>query len=93
MTSSRGRPLGQLGSRRTVRSLLLARPQSGGRLRWRSGGVLTAIEVKSGRPPDSLPGMAAFAEAFHPTRKLLVGAGGITVEGFLSRPVEHWVRE
>ncbi len=57
----------------------------------RNGHRLTAIEVKSGRTPDSLPGMASFSEAFHPDRKLLVGSGGIEIEEFLSRPVRHWI--
>ena len=54
---------------------------------------LTALEVKSVRSPDTLPGIAAFAEALHPDRKLLVGGDGIPVEEFLSKPVEHWVGE
>lgn len=58
----------------------------------RHGKRLVAIEVKSGQRHDALPGMAAFAEAFRPTRKLLVGADGIAVEDFLSKPVAHWVR-
>jgi len=57
----------------------------------RTGRALVAIEVKSGRRTDTLPGMAAFAEAFHPTRTLLVGADGIPVDEFLLQPVEHWV--
>lgn len=52
----------------------------------RRGDRLVAIEVKSGRRRDSLPGMAAFDKAFHPSRKLLVGSGGIPVEEFLSIP-------
>ena len=40
-----------------------------------------------------LPEMAAFADAFRPTRKLLVGGDGIAVEEFLSKPVEHWVKQ
>lgn len=39
----------------------------------RAGKHLTAIEVKGSRVGHSLPGMAAFAEAFHPQRRLLVG--------------------
>ena len=50
-----------------------------------------AIEVKSGRVPEALPGMAAFAEAFRPRRKLLVGGDGIDVETFLLTPVENWL--
>lgn len=57
----------------------------------RSGRWLTAIEVKSGRVRDSLPGLAAFAEAFKPKRQIIVGAEGIALEEFLSRPVDYWV--
>ena len=58
----------------------------------RVGPSVTAIEVKSGRTRGGMSGMAAFSAAFRPTRTLLVGTGGITVEEFLSRPVEYWVR-
>lgn len=58
----------------------------------RAGSLLTAIEVKSGRAPDALPGMAAFAEVFNPGRTLLVGGDGIPIDEFLLQPVEHWVR-
>ena len=52
---------------------------------------MTAIEVKSGRTRQTLPGMAAFSEAFRPDRSLLVGGDGIAVDEFLSKPVERWV--
>jgi predicted AAA+ superfamily ATPase len=58
----------------------------------RAGRRLVAIEVKSTRSRDTLPGMAAFADAFRPTRKLLVGGDGIALDEFLSRPVEHWLK-
>jgi uncharacterized protein len=57
----------------------------------RAGRTLVAIEVKSGRPPDALPGLAAFAQAFNPKRTLLVGGDGIPLEDFLLKPVEHWL--
>jgi predicted AAA+ superfamily ATPase len=57
----------------------------------RAGRRLVAIEVKSGRRRDALPGMEAFAQAFGPSRRLLVGADGIALEEFLSRPVEGWL--
>ncbi len=57
----------------------------------RVGRRVVAIEIKSGRRRDTLPGLGAFAEAFRPTRMLLVGADGIALDEFLSRPVEHWV--
>jgi predicted AAA+ superfamily ATPase len=59
----------------------------------RSGRRLVAIEVKSGRSRDTRPGVEAFAETFGTARKLLVGGDGISVEAFLSKPVEHWVME
>jgi uncharacterized protein len=58
----------------------------------RAGKRLVAIEVKSGRRHDALPGMEAFADAFRPAHSLLVGGDGIALEEFLSRPAEHWVR-
>ncbi len=57
----------------------------------RRGRKVVAIEVKSGQSGDALPGMQAFAEAFKPSRKLLVGGDGIAVEDFLLTPVEYWL--
>lgn len=51
------------------------------------GDKLVALEVKSGRRRESLPGMAAFVKAFRPAHTLLVGAGGIPVDEFLRTPV------
>lgn len=55
------------------------------------GRRLVGIEVKSGRAPRTLPGMAAFEEAFRPQKMLLVGGDGIDLGDFLRRPVSHWV--
>ncbi|MBI4513928.1 MAG: ATP-binding protein [Gemmatimonadetes bacterium] len=57
----------------------------------RAGRAVTAIEVKSGRGRDTHPGLAAFADAFKPTRRLLVGGDGIPEKEFLLRPVAHWI--
>ena len=57
----------------------------------RAGHTLTAIEVKSNRSRDTIPGLTAFAESFRPTRQLLVGGNGIPVEEFLLKPVHHWI--
>jgi hypothetical protein len=57
-----------------------------------AGRQLVAIEVKSGRRRDALPGMAAFAAAYRPTRQLLVGGDGIPAAEFLARPVSDWLR-
>jgi len=58
----------------------------------RAGRTVVTIEVKSGRSPDTLPGLAAFTEAFKPKRTLLVGRDGVPVEEFLSRPVKEWLQ-
>jgi predicted AAA+ superfamily ATPase len=57
----------------------------------RAGRNITAIEVKSGRTGTARSGMAAFSKAFRPTRKLLVGGDGMTVEDFLSQLVDHYL--
>ena len=57
----------------------------------RSRRKLVAIEVKSGRASDALPGMQVFKEAFKPDRMLLVGGDGISVEDFLFSPLEYWL--
>lgn len=50
------------------------------------GKRLTAIEVKSGRRRDGLPGMAAFDEAYGPVRKRLVGGDGMPLKAMLAGP-------
>ena len=57
----------------------------------RSGRTVTAIEVKSGRRRESLAGLETFRSTFRPKRQLLVGADGIALEEFLTKPVAHWV--
>ncbi len=57
----------------------------------RAGKRLVAIEVKSSRRPDALPGMAAFTGSFRPTPSLLVGGDGVDLEVFLTHPVEKWL--
>ncbi len=51
------------------------------------GRTLVAIEVKSGRRRDALPGLAAFGDAFRPRRRLLVGGDGMPIATFLETPV------
>lgn len=58
----------------------------------RAGRKLIAIEVKSGRAQDVLPGLQSFNAAFKPDRLLLVGGDGIAVDEFLLMPVESWLR-
>jgi predicted AAA+ superfamily ATPase len=55
------------------------------------GKKLVAIEVKSGRRREALPGMAAFVQQFKPKRTLLVGGQGIEIEDFLSKPLSTWI--
>ena len=58
----------------------------------RAGKTVTAIEVKSGRSREAQAGLAAFADAFKPKRKLLIGGDGIALDEFLAEPVQHWIR-
>ena len=58
----------------------------------RAGRTVVAIEVKSSRTPHAFSGLAAFSGAFKPKRTLLIGADGIPLDEFLSRPVEHWLQ-
>jgi predicted AAA+ superfamily ATPase len=57
----------------------------------RAGRSVVAVEVKSGRAPNTLPGLAAFQEECKPTRSVIVGGDGIALGEFLSRPVEDWL--
>ncbi|MDO9693798.1 MAG: ATP-binding protein [Candidatus Latescibacteria bacterium] len=58
----------------------------------RSGRTVVALEVKSGRAPEMLPGLDAFDAAFKPRRTLLVGGNGMALEEFLGRPVGDWLQ-
>jgi hypothetical protein len=55
------------------------------------GSDIVAIEVKTGGHGEFLPGMATFANRFHPTRQLRVGGQGIPLEEFLSQPASYWL--
>lgn len=57
-----------------------------------AGRRLVAIEVKSGRTPQTHAGTTAFIEAFNPQRTLLVGGDGIALEDFFTQPVSHWLQ-
>jgi hypothetical protein len=57
----------------------------------RSGKKATAIEVKSGRRREALPGMDAFGKRFRVSRKLLVGGQGIPLGEFLMKPAAYWL--
>ena len=58
----------------------------------RQGRTTVAIEVKSGRRAEALPGMEAFAKHFKPKRKLLVGGQGIELAEFLKKPAAYWLQ-
>lgn len=59
----------------------------------RRGRKIVALEVKSGRRKESLPGMEAFSKQFKAKRKLLIGGPGIPLEEFLLQPAEHWLED
>ncbi len=53
----------------------------------RRGDQLVAIEVKSNRRRDALPGLAAFSKLYPRARTLLAGGQGISLQDFLETPV------
>ncbi len=57
----------------------------------RSPKALVAIEVKSARHREALPGMDALLKEYGSARPLLIGAGGVEPEDFLSRPARAWL--
>ena len=57
----------------------------------RLGKSLTAIEVKSTAKSYTLQGIESFCKTFPVKRQLLVGGQGISLEEFLTTPVEHWM--
>jgi predicted AAA+ superfamily ATPase len=55
------------------------------------GKKLLAVEVKSGRRREALPGLGAFTQAEKRARPILIGGDGIPIKDALSRPVGEWV--
>lgn len=50
-----------------------------------AGGELWALEVKSGKAPNKLPGLDAFCKLHPEARPLIVGSGGMDLETWLMR--------
>jgi len=57
------------------------------------GKEIVAIEVKSTRKRDALPGMEALSKEFKVKRKLLVGPQGVPFKDFLLTPPEDWFEQ
>ena len=57
------------------------------------GTRVIAVEVKSGLNTKSVRGMAEFVQRFSPSRSLLVGEYGITLDEFLTVPAPYWFEE
>ena len=55
------------------------------------GRSITAIEVKSGLEGGVLSGMDEFFKKFKPKKLLLVGAGGVSLDQFLSNAIGKWI--
>jgi hypothetical protein len=55
------------------------------------GRQIAAIEVKTGRRREAMPGLAAFIQAEPSARPFVVGANGIPLEQALTRPVKEWI--
>jgi len=57
------------------------------------GRRVLSVEVKSGAQSGWHDGTTAFRKAHHVDRSLIVGAGTLTLNEFLSQPVRHWTRD
>jgi hypothetical protein len=55
------------------------------------GRRIAAIEVKSGRRREAMPGLAAFIQVEPSARPFVVGADGIPLEQALTLPVKEWI--
>ena len=51
-----------------------------------AGGELWALEVTSGKAPGKWPGLDAFCKLRHQARPLIVGSGGMDLQGWML----HW---
>jgi hypothetical protein len=71
---------------------------------WRMGGDevdfvavdgrrVLSVEVKSGAQSGWHEGTAALRKVHRVDRSLVVGAGTLTLDEFLSNPVRHWTRD
>ncbi len=56
-----------------------------------SGNKILPIEIKSHYRKTALPGITAFCKKFKKEKSLLVGGQGLTIEKFLSQPLEYWL--
>lgn len=54
---------------------------------------LLAIEVKSSEKAKNIHGLNKFIEKYKNAKKLLVGASGISLQEFMSYPIDHWFDE
>ena len=57
------------------------------------GTRVIAVEVKSGLNTKPMRGMAEFVQRFSPSRSLLVGEEGVSLDEFLTVPASHWFEE
>ncbi len=56
----------------------------------KKGDKLIAIEVKSGKKKESIPGLDEFNKQFTPTKLLVIGKQGISIESFLTKSAAVW---
>lgn len=55
------------------------------------GKKLSAIEVKSAQSPVVSKGLDVFCQKYAHARRILVGAGDVSLAEFLSHPADHWL--
>jgi predicted AAA+ superfamily ATPase len=52
------------------------------------GTKIIAIEIKSGKIKETIPGIESFSNIYKPFKKLMVGDGGIPIKNFLLMDIE-----
>lgn len=57
----------------------------------RKGKNLIAVDIKNARKGKNIQGIDTFIKNCHPTKILIVGEGGISIEEFLLSPLEAWM--
>ena len=57
----------------------------------RAGRKVAAIEVKTNRRREALPGLATFLQVEPAARPVLIGADGISIEQALVQPINAWL--
>ena len=57
----------------------------------KKGKELIAIDVNTSKKGKNVQGLELFAQKYQPAKTLLIGEGGLPIEEFLLKPLDHWI--